>query len=68
MKRLLPLLVVLLLAACAGAPKKPATVGGSQVPPIADAGPPPDCSNFKPYPKAQEDLSTRGDYVAGGLD
>jgi len=67
MKRLLPLLVVLLLAACAGTPKKPATVGGSQVPATADAGPPPDCSNFKPYPKAQEDLSTRGDYVAGGL-
>ncbi|TWT20275.1 septal ring lytic transglycosylase RlpA family protein [Luteimonas marina] len=67
MKRLLPLLVVLLLAACAGAPKKPAPVGGSQVPAAADAGPPPDCSNFKPYPKAQEDLSTRGDYVAGGL-
>jgi len=67
MKRLLPLLVVLLLAACAGTPKKPAAVGGGRVPPTADAGPPPDCSNFKPYPKAQEDPSTRGDYVAGGL-
>ncbi|HRN62162.1 MAG TPA: septal ring lytic transglycosylase RlpA family protein [Luteimonas sp.] len=68
MKRLLPLLVVLLLAACAGTSKKPpAAAGGERVPAIADAGPAPDCSKFKPYPKALEDLSTRGDYVAGGL-
>ena len=71
MRRLLPLLAIALLAACAGAPKRPpaaAAPGKVVVPPrVADAGPRPDCTGFKPYPAAQEDPSTRGDYVAGGL-
>src|SRR5690606_8952397 len=67
-RRLLPLLAIVLLAGCAGTQKKPAAAAGAALPPpIADSGPPPDCTGFKPYPPAQEDPSTRGDYVAGGL-
>ncbi|CAN7194421.1 septal ring lytic transglycosylase RlpA family protein [Pseudoxanthomonas sp. LjRoot168] len=64
----LPLLAVA-LAACSTAPKKPpsASTGGTVRP--APATPSPaiagkDCSRYAP---AQEDLSTRGDYTAGGL-
>ena len=64
--------LVLGLAACAGAPKR-----GSEPSPLAGAGPvardalptgalPARC-NGSPYAPAQEDPSTRGDYVAGGL-
>lgn len=67
MRRLLPLmaLVAVLLAGCAGTAHKPSGVasGGSVGPGPAD----PDCADFKPYPPAQEDPSTRGHYVAGGL-
>ena len=73
MRWLPPLLAVALLAGCAGAPKRPAGNAGAgaapgvAVPPrTADAGTD-DCAGFKPYPPAQEDPSTRGDYVAGGL-
>ncbi|MDH5834551.1 septal ring lytic transglycosylase RlpA family protein [Luteimonas kalidii] len=68
MRRLLPLLVLALLAGCAGTAKKPSTTGGAGrvAPPVA-TGPAPDCTGFKPYPRAQEDPSTRGDYVGGGL-
>ena len=68
MKRLLPLAAVLLLSACAGTPKKapPAAVSGP-LPPVVAGAVAADCSDFVPYPAAQEDLSTRGDYVAGGL-
>jgi len=66
--RLWPLLAVALLAGCAGTQKKPSSAGDTVVPPrVADRGPSPDCTGFKPYPAAQEDPSTRGDYVAGGL-
>ena len=69
MRRWLPALAALLLAACAGTQKKPGPppVAGAapQVPQVAGA--PPDCTGFVPYPAAQEDPSTRGDYVAGGL-
>ena len=64
----LPLMAVA-LAACSTAPKKslPSTSGGAVRP--APASPSPtiagkDCSRYAP---AQEDLSTRGDYTAGGL-
>lgn len=68
MRRLLPLLAVALLAGCAGTPKKPpAAADGPRVSPPVAAGAAPDCTGFKPYPRAQEDPSTRGDYVAGGL-
>jgi rare lipoprotein A len=67
-RRLLPLLAIALLAGCAGTQKKPTAAAGAALPPpIAGSGPPPDCTGFKPYPPAQEDPSTRGDYVAGGL-
>ncbi|MBD9479161.1 septal ring lytic transglycosylase RlpA family protein [Pseudoxanthomonas sp. PXM02] len=64
----LPLLAVA-LAACSTAPKKsPSPLGGSASRP-SPATPSPtiagkDCSRYAP---AQEDLSTRGDYTAGGL-
>ncbi|MGJ4730876.1 septal ring lytic transglycosylase RlpA family protein, partial [Luteimonas sp. SDU101] len=67
MRRLLPLLAIALLAGCAGTQKKPSAAAPSMPPRVADAGPPPDCSDFTPYPAAQEDPRTRGDYVAGGL-
>ena len=59
---------VLLLAACSGAPKKPDVAS----PPVVVPPQPPvaagvDCAGFVPYAPAQEDPSTRGDYVAGGL-
>ena len=66
MRRLLPLLAVLLLAGCAGTAKKPSSpVAGRTVAPATAQAP--DCTGFKPYPPAQEDPSTRGNYVAGGL-
>ena len=69
MRRWLPALVALLLAACAGTQKKPGppTAAGVPSPAPAVAGAPPDCTGFVPYPAAQEDPSTRGDYTAGGL-
>lgn len=72
MKWLLPALLTLSLAACSTAPKKPVP------PPLSGKGKPgsstaqhgrgpatgKDCSFYAP---AQEDMSTRGDYTAGGL-
>ena len=57
------------LAGCAGAPKKPASAAGVAPPPAATAAtrtraPGTFCEVAGP---AQEDPSTRGDYVAGGL-
>ena len=56
--------LAVLLAGCAGAPRRDAPVegadGGASTPP---AGGP----RVSPYAPAQEDPSTRGDYVAGGL-
>src|SRR5690606_27576961 len=57
---------VIALAACGSAPKKATpradapTIGGQAA--AADA-----CDGVSPYAAAQEDPSTRGDYVAGGL-
>lgn len=64
----LPLLAVA-LAACSTAPKKSPSSppsGGTATSPTASSRPAPgkDCSRYAP---AQEDLSTRGDYKAGGL-
>jgi len=66
MKRLLAALLMLGLVACASAPKKPpsaAVVGPSQDRiTVPSAG-----SRKSPYAPAQEDLSKRGHYQAGGL-
>ena len=68
MKRALPALA-LLLAACGGTPTKstppdnaPASARAPQ-----PAGAPSSPKRGSPYAPAQEDLSKRGDYVAGGL-
>lgn len=73
-KWLVPALIVLGLAACSSTPKKSAH-GGSG----ASASSRPatvvhgrgnaraECPEGSPYAKAQEDLSTRGNYTAGGL-
>ena len=62
MKRLVVALLCAGLAACAGAPRK------SDAPPVAAAPrPAPDRCDGVAYAPAQEDLSKRGDYVAGGL-
>ena len=58
--------IALVLAACSGAPKK------AETPPPAAATPAPPAAagerpRQSPYAPAQEDLSKRGDYVAGGL-
>ena len=61
--------VPLLLAACAstgGGKKPPATAGHVPPAPVATA-PASSPKKVSPYAPAQEDLSKRGDYVAGGL-
>lgn len=72
-KWLVPALIVLGLAACSSAPKKSAAgaSGSSAQRPATvvlgtgSAGG--QCPDGSPYAKAQEDLSTRGNYTAGGL-
>lgn len=54
--------LAVLLAGCAGTPKRDAPAAGHDAPPSAAGGP-----KRSPYAPAQEDPSTRGDYVAGGL-
>lgn len=69
MRTWLLLLVVVMLAACSSAPRKAARPGdalvsvpkGAQAPAAVAAG----CHGR--YAPAQEDLSTRGNYTAGGL-
>ena len=69
MRRLLAAAMVLGLAACAGAPRKPAppapATAAAAAPATGHHGPRP--KKVSPYAPAQEDPSTRGDYVAGGL-
>ncbi|WP_442683372.1 septal ring lytic transglycosylase RlpA family protein [Stenotrophomonas sp. JC08] len=68
---LVPALIVLGLAACSSAPKKTASsAGASAGTAVAGGGSAaarPRCPEGSPYAKAQEDLSTRGNYTAGGL-
>ncbi|GGZ65942.1 hypothetical protein GCM10008101_20020 [Lysobacter xinjiangensis] len=62
MKKIVVALLCAGLAACASAPRpSPSTAAVVQAPPAAPAG---DCSWYR---AAEEDLSKRGDYVAGGL-
>jgi rare lipoprotein A len=66
MRILLPVALVLGLAACAGAPKKsapPPAPAAQTEPAVATAA----GRKQSPYAPAQEDPSKRGDYVAGGL-
>lgn len=70
MKRWLPPMLLLALAACSTAPKKPAppavashTGPASATPAVTDT----DGKCGKRYVPAQEDPSTRGDYTRGGL-
>ncbi len=70
---LLPLLIVLGLAACSSAPKKPVAAGGHGKPAASVVrgsggnGRPAHCPEGSPYAKAQENPATRGNYSAGGL-
>lgn len=66
-------LLVLALAACSSAPKKPASAGGSGkstgalVQGKGKSSRPGHCPEGSPYQAATEDPSTRGNYRAGGL-
>ena len=67
-----PLLIVLGLAACSSAPKKPAAVAGHGTPAGSvvqggSTGRPAHCPDGSPYAQAQENPATRGNYSAGGL-
>jgi len=69
---LIPGLLILALAACSSAPKKPGgSSAGSSKPSGAvvqgKGGRPAHCPDGSPYKAAAEDPSTRGDYRAGGL-
>ena len=71
---LVPGLLILALAACSSAPKKPPTAsvgagkpGGTVVQGAGRGGRPAHCPEGSPYKAAAEDPSTRGDYRAGGL-
>lgn len=70
---LIPGLLILALAACSSAPKKPATAGGVGKPAgtvvqgKSRGGRPAHCPEGSPYQAATEDPATRGNYRAGGL-
>lgn len=68
---LVPGLIVLALAACSSAPKKPATAGHGGTPSgtvVQGRGTrPAHCPEGSPYAAAKEDPNTRGNYTAGGL-
>ena len=64
LKALAAATLMLGLAACASAPKKPASVAGK---PDAQSKPVEGGKKRSPYAPAQEDPGTRGDYTAGGL-
>lgn len=71
-----PGLLILALAACSSAPKKPPSAGGTTGKPSGalvqgqgkgKGSRPAHCPEGSPYKAASEDPSTRGDYRAGGL-
>ncbi|KGK56433.1 rare lipoprotein A [Xanthomonas cannabis pv. phaseoli] len=72
-KWLIPMALMLGLAACSSAPKKSAgNTGGGAVKGVKVEGKGPayvatGCPSTSPYAAAKEDPSTRGDYTAGGL-
>jgi len=66
--------LILALAACSSAPKKPggtASTGGKPATTVVQQGKggsrPAHCPEGSPYAAASEDLATRGNYTAGGL-
>lgn len=65
--------LILALAACSSAPKKPggtASTGGKPASTMVQGkggGRPAHCPEGSPYAAASEDLATRGNYTAGGL-
>ena len=59
--------LVVLLAACSGAPTKPTPAPAVSASQPAAANASPNAGRRSPYAPAQEDPSKRGDYVAGGL-
>ena len=67
---LVPSLIVLALAACSSAPKKPATAGHGGKPSgtvvQGQGSRPAHCPEGSPYAAAKEDPNTRGNYTAGG--
>jgi rare lipoprotein A len=70
----IPGLLMLALAACSTAPKKPSSAAGGGKPggtlvqgTGGKGGRPAHCPDGSPYQAAAEDPSTRGDYRAGGL-
>ncbi len=67
MTRLLVVALALGLAACASAPKKPSSSIVAVPSPAAITTPSPLGPKKSPYAPAQEDLSKRGHYQAGGL-
>lgn len=68
---LVPGLIVLALAACSSAPKKPAAAGHGGKPGgtlvQGRSSRPAHCPEGSPYAAAKEDPRTRGNYTAGGL-
>ena len=71
MRTLMLAALPLALAACAttggGAKQAPASASTQKPAPAASTTPAPAAGKVSPYAPAQEDLSKRGDYVAGGL-
>ncbi|HET8818666.1 MAG TPA: septal ring lytic transglycosylase RlpA family protein [Xanthomonadaceae bacterium] len=61
-----PIAALCLLAGCAGTPAKPEPAPAATLPGPAPA-PPPQPRKVSPYAPAEEDLSKRGNYTAGGL-
>ena len=66
MKRMLPALANV-LAACSSAPPTPSAPPPTPVGTRAPNGDAKPATRRSPYAPAQEDVSTRGNYVAGGL-
>lgn len=67
MRALLIAVATLGLAACASTPKQPPDLAALPAPPPSVQPPAAAAPTTSPYAPAQEDPSTRGDYVAGGL-
>lgn len=65
--RVLLLAALLMLVACSSAPRRSGDASGAGAGDRRADGRPSYCPEGSPYPAATEDLSTRGNYTAGGL-